>query len=262
MKNIVFIVTSFIFLSILIFFIYIDLEHNFYKKPPSVSKTELYMDDEEGKEKDFQLENKGWSTDMFVPIVNRNPYNNELQNYVGSQVTMDGNKIKFTAEKVHDEYISGKVESDIAFRYGTFSFKVNKIKEHGLFPAIWLLPTNHTFNDEVDIYEAIGRDPDFFYGVHHWGQNQQRSRDYFKYFYSEDTSKVITFEWTKEKMEWFYDGNSIYRIENNIPEVPMYMIMNLAVGGDWAQAPDQTTKFPAEFEVEIIEFSPKEVVRR
>ena len=257
MKNLVFIVTSFIFLSILIFFIYAD----FGSEQPIASNTELYID-EENTEKQSEPEDTGWSMDMFVPIVNREPYNGELQNYVGSQVKVDGNKIIFTAEQGHDEYVSGKVESAIAFRYGTFSFKVNKIREHGLFPAIWMLPVNHSLHDEVDIYEAIGRDPDIFYGVHHWGHDQTRSRDFFKYFYAGDTSKVITFEWTEDKMEWFYDGVSIYRMDNDIPDSPMYMIMNLAVGGKWAQAPNQSTQFPADFEVEIIEFSPKEVVRR
>ena len=33
---------------------------------------------------------------------------------------------------------------------------------------------------------------------------------------------------------------------------PMYMLANIATGGDWAGAPDHTTQFPARMQIDYI----------
>jgi beta-glucanase (GH16 family) len=48
------------------------------------------------------------------------------------------------------------------------------------------------------------------------------------------------------------DGVEHFRSEDSIPQVKMYLLVNLAVGGDWPGAPDAQTRFPNALEVDYI----------
>lgn len=192
------------------------------------------------------------------------PANHELQYYLPSQVAIYDNEIKMIADIVDDHYVSGKVESQLAFRYGTFTFKINSINGNGLFPAIWLLPSNNESYPEVDIYELIGNNPNEFYGVLHYVEEKEKKRDFFTYDFSSNIPKeyVIKFEWSADYMIWYLNNEIIYVIESNVPNVPMYLIFNLAIGGTWPGNPDSKTVFPTTFNVEILEFNPLETYTR
>lgn len=214
-----------------------------------------------------EFENVGEEQEYrFVAKNDFNPPNEELQEYVTSQVEMDGAHIRITADKIGEEYISGKAESSTAFRYGTFSFKINTIKGVGLFPAIWMLPSNgKTAYPEVDIYESIGNKPEEIYGVLHFRRNEQTARDFFTHEFPDDEipeTYQIKFEWTPNQMVWYLDNKVMYTIRNNVPQIPMYMTLNLAVGGRWPGSPDANTKFPAVFDIEVLEFEPEEIYSR
>lgn len=203
---------------------------------------------------------------MFVAVDALKSPNNELQQYTSSQVEINETHIRMTANKVGDVYLSGKAESVSAFRYGRFSFCVNTMEGVGLFPAIWMMPSNtNTDYPEVDIYELIGNEPNIFYGVLHYMKEGEKSRDYFTYTFPADKipeTYRITFEWTLEEMVWYLEDEVVYTIRENVPDEPMYFIFNLAVGGDWPGSPDAYTEFPAMFEVEILEFEPQEIYSR
>ena len=59
--------------------------------------------------------------------------------------------------------------------------------------------------------------------------------------------------WEQDRLAWFLDGEQIwsYRGEG-IPDEPMYLVANLAVGGEYAGSPDETTRFPAVFKIESV----------
>lgn len=203
---------------------------------------------------------------MFVAIDALKSPNNELQQYTSSQVEIDETHISITANKIGDVYLSGKAESVSAFRYGRFSFCVNTMKGVGLFPAIWMLPSNTNADyPEIDIYELIGNEPNIFYGVLHYMKEGEKSRDFFTHTFP--ANKIpetyrITFEWTLEEMVWYLEDEVVYTIRENVPDEPMYFIFNLAVGGNWPGSPDAYTEFPAMFEVKILEFEPQEIYSR
>jgi beta-glucanase (GH16 family) len=48
------------------------------------------------------------------------------------------------------------------------------------------------------------------------------------------------------------DGVERFRSEKSMPRRKMYMLVNLAVGGDWPGAPDEATNFPAALEVDYV----------
>lgn len=203
---------------------------------------------------------------MFVAVDALKSPNNEIQQYISSQVQIDETHIRMTADKMGEVYLSGKAESVSAFRYGRFSFCINTMKGVGLFPAIWMLPSD-TNSDypEVDIYELIGNEPNIFYGVLHYMEESEKSRDFFRHTFPVDKipeTYRITFEWTPEEMIWYLEDEVVYTIRENVPDEPMYFIFNLAVGGDWPGSPDAYTEFPAMFEVKILKFEPQEIYSR
>ena len=200
----------------------------------------------------------------FGAVSTSTVYNNELQSYLSSQASISENRIRLTAKKLDDIYISGKVETKIAFRYGEFKFRINTMEGKGLFPAIWLLSKDGVLLPEIDIYEALGNENERFYGVMHYKKDGKQMKQTRSYTFKGPVPKYmeLTFKWTKDKMIWLADGKEVFRIDKDVPQIPVYMIINLAVGGDWPGNPDSKTKFPAVFDVEILEFNPTEIYSR
>jgi beta-glucanase (GH16 family) len=59
-------------------------------------------------------------------------------------------------------------------------------------------------------------------------------------------------EWSPERIVWFVDGQERFRSEDSIPKGKMFLLLNLAVGGDWPGSPDDQTQFPAALEVKYV----------
>ncbi len=59
-------------------------------------------------------------------------------------------------------------------------------------------------------------------------------------------------EWSAERIVCFADGQQRFQSEKTIPQVKMYLLVNLAVGGDWPGAPNDQTQFPNSFEVDYV----------
>ena len=201
---------------------------------------------------------------LFIAVADDIAYNRELQKYVCEQTEIDGNNITLTANLTENGYVSGKAESKMAFRYGTFAFRVNTIKKGGLFPAIWMLPSDEERYPEVDIYEMIGSEPYRFYGGIHYLHGNTQQKEFFTH--SLNTKKmnspyVLKFEWAPDKLSWYVDDVIVGSIWHDSPDVPMYLICNLAIGGSWAGTPMDRV-FPESFEVEIVEFEPVEIFAR
>lgn len=202
---------------------------------------------------------------FFKGVTTSKIFNNELQIYLLSQTQIEKNKINIYAEKIGNRYISGKVESKTAFRYGDFRFKISMMDGKGYFPAIWLMPENGELFPEIDIFEQIGRDPRHIHGVVHYIKNTKQLKHNHLHTINDKKlpqSIILDFKWTKDSITWIVDGKYKYILRQDIPQIPVYMIINLAIGGDWPQNPDKNTKFPANFNVEIIKFNPKEIYER
>lgn len=205
---------------------------------------------------------------LFVAVYDGNPPNQEMQTYLPQQVTIDGKHIAITAERIGGswrEFLSGKAESVEAVRYGTFAFELNTMRGKGLFPAIWMLPTDGNPLPEVDIYELVGDKPHEFYGVRHYLDETWEREDHLYYHFPPNNipeTYAIKLEWTPEKLTWYLNDEEIYSIEEAVPDMPMYVIINLAVGGVWPGMPNVNTEFPATFHVEVLEFEPMEVFPR
>jgi serralysin len=153
--------------------------------------------------------------------------------------------LSITAEKLTDaesaklwgyDYSSGLLTTEKTFSqtYGYFEIKADLPQVKGMFPAFWLMPKAAVWPPEIDIMENVGEN----YASS--GAITASGRDAFRTFFPEGQTGMHTYGllWTAEKITWYVDGNAVGSIPT--PESmnqPMYMIFNMAVGGDWAGDP-------------------------
>jgi len=134
-------------------------------------------------------------------------------------------------------YGSGLLTTEKTFSqtYGYFEIRADLPQVKGMFPAFWLLPTASTWPPEIDIMENVGQN--FASG----GAISADHRDAFRTWFPDGQTGMHTYGllWTAEKITWYVDGNAVGSVATP-PSMnqPMYMIFNLAVGGDWAGKPD------------------------
>ena len=198
--------------------------------------------------------------------------NNELQEYTDSSqnIYVKDGKLVLKPIKTVDEtgtvrYTSGRVNTQNKhdFKYGLFEAKVKVPKGQGFLPAFWMMPTNENLYGqwprcgEIDIMEVLGNQTNTSYGTIHYGNPHSESQGNYTLVdgdFSEEYH-VFSAEWEPGKITWYVDGNRIhtesdwYSATEGQGEItypapfdqPFYMILNLAVGGNWPGNPDETT---------------------
>jgi beta-glucanase (GH16 family) len=154
-------------------------------------------------------------------------------------------------------YTSGLLTTKASFSqiYGLFEIRAKLPKGKGLWPAFWLLPENRAWPPEIDVLEVLGDNTKKLYVSWHsnaGGKHTSDSKTIEVPDMSEDfhTYSVV---WEKDTLMWFFDDVQI--ASKATPEdfhLPMYMLINLAVGGGWPGSPDKTTQFPAKYTIDWV----------
>ena len=198
---------------------------------------------------------------LLVPVHDDDPPNDELQRYVHSQAKVSGDTIRITAIREENGYLSAQLRSSISFLYGDFTFRVKTMTGDGLFPAIWMLPASGEKLPEVDIYEALGNSPQYVFGVMHYLENGNQTRSSFVKN-NQTEYHTIRLHWTEHFLTWYVDGELAHSILDHVPREPMYLLINLAIGGNWPGDPTEDTEFPAVFESQVLDFQPESIFIR
>lgn len=156
-------------------------------------------------------------------------------------------------------YLSGLMTTEKSFlqTYGYFEIRAALPVGTGLWPAFWLLPQFEVLPnpnipqlpDEVDVFENIGKNYEVYATVH---SNIDGRRDGTR---RSDPARIpmqaVTEPHdygvliTRSEIRWFIDSVEVRRRPNLTFHRPAYMLINLAVGGNWPGPPDATTRFPA-----------------
>ena len=171
--------------------------------------------------------------------------------------------------------------------YGRFEMRAKLPLGKGIWPAFWLLPQDEKFggwaaSGEIDILEARGQKPTEVLGTLHYGGSWPVNTHTGKDYTLPDNGTIADFhvyavEWEPGEIRWLVDGK-LYQTQNfwwscsdkdgpkgvnpvNEAELnpwpapfdhPYYIILNLAVGGQFLGNPDKTTPFPAEMVVDYV----------
>jgi beta-glucanase (GH16 family) len=162
------------------------------------------------------------------------------------------------------KYFSGLISTVNSFNatHGYFEIKAKVSDGQGLWPAFWLLTTKYVEDvPEIDIMEYIGQYPDEVNHTYHYFIPEENwrlvSTPTFKTTGDNFSDDFHTYGvlWEPDAITWYVDGDVVKRIGSDeylISRQSMYLIANLAVGGSWPGAPDETTEFPSTFEIDYI----------
>ena len=155
------------------------------------------------------------------------------------------------------EYTSGVITTKGTFSqmYGVFEMRARLPKGQGLWPAFWLLPANGAWPPELDIMEVLGHDTTTLYTTWHSKETGAYTREATVTHVPDMSADfhVYGLEWEKDVIKWFFDGIEIARAPTPADmHVPMQILANLTVGGNWPKNPDTSTPFPAVFAIDWI----------
>ncbi len=196
--------------------------------------------------------------------------NNELQYYTSNpaNVSIVNGKLCINAIKESyqgSDYTSARIQTKLKgdWTYGRFEIRAKLPKGKGIWPAIWMLPTDNFYggwaaSGEIDIMELLGHEPAKIYGTIHfggaWPDNQSSTETYTlpKGDFSDDFH-TFAIEWDTEGISWYVDSIRYSVKPHKQPfDKRFYLIMNLAVGGNWPGNPDGSTVFPVRMEVDYV----------
>lgn len=190
--------------------------------------------------------------------------NRELQAYVTNAFEVKDGLLRIKAEKgkafyagKERSFTSGMMTTHQKFsqQYGRSEIRCRVPKGKGLWPAFWLLPEPLAWPPEIDVLEILGHEPNKVYLTHHFRDDNKKHQSHGGSWTGPDFSAgfhVFAVEWSPQRIVWLVDEVERFRSERNIPNSKMYLLMNLAVGGDWPGAPDDKTQLPAAFEVDYV----------
>jgi beta-glucanase (GH16 family) len=213
-----------------------------------VKWVETFADDFNGKELDLSR----WiEHDPFGRVRDR-----QLQTYIPDAVEVSGGQLHIVARRKDGEYTSGIISTFGTFSqtYGRFEIRCRIPAGRGLRPGFLLLPVPLGPLPEIDVFEAIGSPPSKVYFANHWG-TEQTERSFGDSFTGPDLSAgfhTLAIEWERDRITWFIDGKEKFESVDGVPRQPMYMLIDLAVGGRLARSPDASTTLPASFDIDYI----------
>jgi beta-glucanase (GH16 family) len=204
--------------------------------------------------------------------------NNELQWYLPDNAELANGRLIITARaESHSgkNYTSARINTRdrFAFRYGRVEARIRLPGGQGLWPAFWLLPQDDIYgawaaSGEIDVVEAVNLGAaggNTVVGtIHYGGEWPNNLSTGNQYLVSTDATADFhdyALEWDETEMRWFVDG-SLYGVQNSwstasapFPapfDQPFYILLNVAVGGNFPGAPDASSEFPVVMEVEYV----------
>lgn len=153
------------------------------------------------------------------------------------------------------------------FAYGRIEARVKVPEGAGLWPAFWSLGTDIGTNPwprsgEIDIMEYVGREPNRIFGTIHgpgYSGGQSWGDDYIFTNKVADDFHTYRVDWYKDHIVWAVDGIEYHEaipadVSPNdwVFNHPFFLLLNVAVGGNFGGQVSPDTKFPAETKVDYV----------
>jgi beta-glucanase (GH16 family) len=132
-------------------------------------------------------------------------------------------------------YTSGLVQTHDRhdFTYGYVEMRAKVPSGLGLWPAFWLVASDFSWPPEIDIVEMFGAE-NHPRTSHHNLHRPGRTTAEFAYGLPDGATfdsgfHVFAVDWHASSLSWYVDGRLVHRVTTDVPTVPMYPVVNLAL---------------------------------
>jgi len=198
--------------------------------------------------------------------------NSELQVYTNNanNVKLDGNgKLVITAISTANGYTSGRIKTKGRFSqaYGRFEARIKTPTGPGIWPAFWMLGNNIDTKSwpqcgEIDIMEQKGNRSSVTYGTVH-GPGYSGGNSIGKAYALTDGRfdtdyHIYAVEWGEDYIDFFADNFLYHRVKPEdvtgewVFNQPFFLLLNVAVGGNFVGFPTTGTPFPQSMYVDYV----------
>jgi beta-glucanase (GH16 family) len=156
-------------------------------------------------------------------------------------------------------YTSAALETigKASWLYGRIEARAKLPSGKGVWPAIWMLGADVKDKGvgwprcgEIDIMELVGKQPDTIHGtIHYYADGKHLAQGAQLHVdHPEDGFHVYAAEWSPDHIDLFVDDKKyntfiVSKADNdgqNPFHKPQYLLLNLALGGDWGGAIDNS----------------------
>ncbi|AWB23644.1 glycoside hydrolase family 16 protein [Methylobacterium currus] len=156
-------------------------------------------------------------------------------------------------------YVGGVLTTRFSFSqlFGYFEISARLPTGKGIWPAWWLMPISGQWpqNGELDILEGLGASNEIYCSVHSSAlPGKQLSQKVTLPFDVSSGWHRYGVAWSADEIVWYVDRQEVHRVATpaDMKQVPMYLLLNVAVGGSWGGYPDASTRFPARFDIQRV----------
>lgn len=229
-------------------------------KTPTVPKSKQLFDDEFSGP---NLDMKKWNIeDTYVNAYHNCCLGYGVQYFTPKALSFQQGSLRITTQAQDVDgyhYTSGAIttENKFSFTYGRVDIRARLPKTDGLWSAFWLLPSDRSTRVdgvaafEIDMMEMLGRTPNTVHLTNHQ-VHQYNTRVFTGPDFSQDYH-VFSIIWTSKAISWYIDGIQCFESEQGIPNLSMYLIISVNLGGgDWAGYPDAYTVLPQYMDIAYV----------
>jgi beta-glucanase (GH16 family) len=218
----------------------------------------------------YDIGGKGWGNHELESYTKR-PENARIEK---GNLVINAQKETYTdADGLTRDYTSARLKTQGLFAqtYGRFEARIKIPEGQGMWPAFWLLGQDISTVDwpkcgEVDIMENIGKEPGTVHGSLHGPSTNNPTSDLTQIFslpvgqnLAEDFH-LYAVEWETGRVRFYLDSHLYATFDSSqwptggkwVFDHPFFIILNVAVGGDWPGSPDASTKFPQTMLVDYV----------
>jgi beta-glucanase (GH16 family) len=163
-----------------------------------------------------------------------------------------------------------KTQGKFSQTYGRFEARIKIPQGQGIWPAFWMLGADvdkagWPACGEIDIMENIGKEPSQIHGSMH-GPGYSGDRGFTSIFKLpgggrfEKDFHVYAVEWEPSEVRFYMDSRLYATFTPDLLppgmkwvfDHPFFILLNVAVGGDWPGPPDANTAFPQSMLVDYV----------
>lgn len=218
----------------------------------------------------YDIGGKGWGNQELESYTKR-PANARIEK--GNLVITALSENYTGADGVTREYTSARLKTQGLFSqaYGRIEARIKIPEGQGMWPAFWMLGEDITSVGwprcgEIDIMENVGKEPGTVHGSLHGPSTERPTSDLTSIFSLPGGQKfadefhLYAVEWEQNLVRFYVDSNLYASFDSSqwpaggkwVFDHPFFIILNLAVGGNWPGSPDASTKFPQSMLVDYV----------